>query len=60
MLAFVLSLYRRAEGLRTNLNQHLVPYHGKCKANPILHRLYLFICINRGPHARHRNFGPGK
>ena len=36
---------RRPEGDGANLVRHLVPYHGKCKVNPILHRLYLFMYI---------------
>ena len=31
---------RRPEGEGTNIDRHLVPYHGKCKANQISHRVY--------------------
>ena len=36
---------RWLEGEGANLDWHLVPYHGKCKTNPILHWVYLFIYI---------------
>ena len=53
---------RRPEGEGANLDRHLVPYHVKQGESNLASSLYiyLFICINRGPHARHRNFGPGK
>ena len=35
------------------------PLHARWNANQISHRvylyIYLYICINRGPHARHQN-----
>ena len=49
---------RRPEGEGANLDRHLVPYHGKQGESNLASGL--FICINCGPHARHRNFGPGK
>ena len=48
--------------MRCESGGHLVPYHMKQGESNLASSLfiYLFICINRGPHARHRNFGPGK
>ena len=49
-------------GEGTNLDRHLVPYHVKQGESNLASSLYiyLFICIIRGAHARHRDFGPGK
>ena len=43
----------RPEGEGANLDQHLVPYHVKQGESNLASSLYiyLFICINRGPHA---------
>ena len=48
---------RKPEGEGANLDRHLVPYHGKCKRIQsgitfIYLFIYLYICINRGSHAR--------
>ena len=47
---------RRPEGEGANLNRRLVPYHVKCRQiQSGIVFIYLYICINRGPHARHQN-----
>ena len=53
----VRSAGRRPEGEGANLDRHLVPYHGRCKRIQsgiefIYLFIYLYICINCGPHAR--------
>ena len=50
---------RRPEG--ANIDRRLVLYHAKYKRiQSRIEFIYLYICINRGSHARHRNFGHGK
>ena len=46
------------EGEGAILDRHLVPYHGKQGESNLTSSFfnYLFIWMNRGPHARHRNF----
>ena len=39
------SACRRPEGEGTNIDQRLLPFHGKCKANPISHRVYLSLAL---------------
>ena len=45
---------RIAPAKGANLDRHLVPYHVKQGESNLTSSLYiyLFICINRGPHAR--------
>ena len=45
---------QRPEGEGANLDRHLIPYHGKQGESNLASSLfiYLYICINRGPHAR--------
>ena len=46
---------QRPEGEGANIDWRLVPYHGKCKriqSGIEFIYLFIYICINRGPHAR--------
>ena len=57
---------RRPAGEGANIDRRLVPnMRDACEPNLasslfIYLFIYLYICINRGPHARNRTFGPGK